>query len=99
MSSSSLLRKSHIAHVTGIEACCRLLGRNVQRGVLPVAAAEPPVALGKTLVATRARTLLGAKGSGPFLIDVLRYYARKSLGSHRCTLRVNIYTQAIEIMI
>jgi uncharacterized protein with NAD-binding domain and iron-sulfur cluster len=58
------------AYVTGMEACNRIMGRNLDSGVLPVAADEPHVALGKTLVAS-ARKLLGAGGSGPSLVDFL----------------------------
>jgi uncharacterized protein with NAD-binding domain and iron-sulfur cluster len=62
------------AYVTGMEACNRILGRNVDYGVLPMSADEPHVAFGKTCVAL-IRKLLGGgdndQKKGPSLVDFL----------------------------
>jgi uncharacterized protein with NAD-binding domain and iron-sulfur cluster len=58
------------AMVTGLEAANLILGQPVEKGVLPVAADEPHVKLGKDLVAM-AKTIIGGgdPSKGPSLTD------------------------------
>ena len=59
------------AFVTGMEAANLILGRDINHGVLPVAADEVHVKFGKDIFAM-ARSVLGAgANSGPSLVDFL----------------------------